>query len=201
MLAWWNSLEIALQVFYTIAFASSLVLVIQLFLNLFGLAAHDMDTSGGDAGGVPEHTDFETHSSGLALLSMRTVTAFFAGFGWAGVALLNSKMPMWGTLPIAFAVGTVFLLVVFYLMKAIFRLSESGNVDYGNAVGQTGTVYIPIPPQGKGAGQVQLVVQGRMRELPAVSEAAERLPSGTPVQVLKMLSDSTAVVRKLEVQG
>jgi hypothetical protein len=72
-------------------------------------------------------------------------------------------------------------------------------VDYRNAVGQSGAVYLPVPPARKGAGQVQLTVQGRLRELPCVTDGEEPLPTGARVRVVKVLDGGTALVRRLEV--
>jgi hypothetical protein len=93
-----------------------------------------------------------------------------------------------------------FVLVVFYLMREIYKLSETGNIDYQNAVGQIGTVYLPIPAKGKGTGQVQIKVQNRLREVPAVSNDDEELPARAPVKVVKLIGKTTLMVTKLEAE-
>ena len=203
MSEWWMSLSNSLRVFYVIGIASTLILVIQLILNLIGLAGSDMDVDAAGDVDIPgdvgiDHPDLAQHSSGLGLISIRTVIAFFVGFGWTGVMMLTAGRTLLVSVLVAFVVGVVFLLVVFYLMRMIFRLSESGNVDYRNAVGRTGTVYLPIPGQNRGAGQIQLVVQGRLRQTAAVTDGQEDLPVGTTVQVAKVVASSTMLVRKLE---
>ena len=204
MSIWWASLTGPEHVFYIIAFASTLFLVIQLLLNLIGLAGHDIDADASAGADIPhdvslDHVD-AAHHTGLAFISVRTVVAFFVGFGWAGVVMLSSKVSLPLTALFAFFIGLVFLVTIYYLMKAIFKLSETGNIDFKNAIGQSGTVYIPIPARGQGTGQVQVVVQGRLRELPAVTEEEAALPSGTPIKVTDIMGDSTMVVRKLEVK-
>jgi membrane protein implicated in regulation of membrane protease activity len=201
MTAWWTSLTAAQHLFYLIAIASTAVLAIQLFLNLVGLAGHDVDTTfASDADAVGAHDGLDAHSTGLGLLSVRTVVAFFVGFGWAGVVLLNHGQALFLAVLLAAVAGVLCMLLVFYLMRSILKLAETGNVNVENAVGQTGTVYIPIPSAGKGRGQIQVKVQGRLREVAAVTDAAEDLPTGTPVQVVKMAGDSTMIVRKLEIK-
>ena len=125
--------------------------------------------------------------------------AFFVGFGWGGVVTLRSGLSLPIAIVVAFVIGSGFLLIVFYIMKSIFKLSESGNIQLKNAVGQTGTVYITIPGGNKGKGQIQVKVQGRLRELEAVTDGQEDLPTGTTVSVVKVIGESTMVVRKLEV--
>jgi membrane protein implicated in regulation of membrane protease activity len=129
---------------------------------------------------------------------VRSVTAFFVGFGWGGVVSLRSGISLPLTIVLAFLMGAVFLFVVFYIMKSIFKLSDSGNIEYRNAVGQSGTVYIAIPAEGKGRGQIQVKVQGRLREVDAITDGKEELPTGTAVSVVKVIGDSTMVVKKME---
>ena len=203
---WWIALTGSQQVFYVIAIISTAILILQLILNLIGLAGDDMDMDIDHDVDLPtdaglEHPDLTPHSSGLGVISVRTVMAFFVGFGWAGAAALSSGWSIIPAVLVALAVGLVFLFVVFYLMRTIFRLSESGNVDYRNAVGKSGTVYLPVPAGSSGSGQIQVVVQGRLREITAMTDAKEDLPAGTPVQVVKVLGGSTMLVRKMEAES
>jgi hypothetical protein len=203
MSAWWSGLSGLEHLFYLIAFPSSFILFLQLILNLVGLGSHDVDTAMSadmPSGAVMDHPDLAAHSTGLGLLSVRTVVAFFVGFGWAGVVTLGLGLSPVPAVLTAFGVGVMFLLTVFQIMRTILRLSDTGNVDLSNAVGQTGTVYLPIPAKCAGVGQIQVVVQGRLREVQAATDGEDALPVGLPVQVVKMLSGSSALVRRLEVK-
>ena len=204
MSEWWITLTGAEQVFYTIAITSSAVLVVQFILNLIGLAGQDMDMdtdSDFDVGAdFDVGDDFDVHDTGLGMLSVRTVLAFFVGLGWTGVAMLGSGMPQGGSVIVALLGGAFFMFVVFWLMRTIYSLTESGNIVVASALGQTGTVYLPIPPQGQGTGQVQLVVQGRLRELPAVTTGEERLPTNTHVRVERVLDHDVLLVRRVQVE-
>ena len=102
-------------------------------------------------------------------------------------------------LVLAVLAGAVFMVVVYWLMKAIYKLSDSGNVDFRNAVGRTGNVYFPIPAKGQGVGQVQVTVQDRLREIPAVTDGDDELKTGTSIRVVRVLDGGTVVVRRLEV--
>jgi membrane protein implicated in regulation of membrane protease activity len=211
MVAWWSSLQMAEQVFYLIGMLATAILLVQLVLNLIGLGMHDADMSGPDGGDIDgadagdvsggdfEHPDLPAHSSGLGMISFRTVLAFMVGFGWSGALSIESGLSILPALLLAVLAGTVFMVVVYWLMKAIYRLSDSGNVDFRNAAGRTGTVYIPIPAMGVGSGQVQVSVQDRLREIPAVTDGDEALKTGTAIRVVKVLDGGTVVVRRLEV--
>jgi membrane protein implicated in regulation of membrane protease activity len=211
MVAWWLSLQMAEQVFYLIGILATAILLVQLVLNLIGLGMHDADMSGPDGGGVDgavggelaggdfEHPDLPAHSSGLGMISFRTVLAFMVGFGWSGGLSIESGISILPALLLAVLAGTAFMVVVYWLMRAIYKLSDSGNVDFRNAAGKTGTVYIPIPASGGGSGQVQVSVQDRLREIPAVTDGDEPLKTGTAVRVVKVLDGGTLIVRRLEV--
>ncbi|NQT20334.1 MAG: hypothetical protein HQ592_11560 [Planctomycetes bacterium] len=203
MAEWWTALTYAQQTFYVIAFSSTLILVLQLILNLVGLVGGESDFDGGidhdfEVPDGADLSDLDAHSSGLGLVSIRTVIAFFVGFGWGGAAMLKLDVPLVAATVVALLIGGVFGITVFYLMKCIYGLSASGNIDYRNAVGAVGTVYLPIPPDGQGSGRIQVTVQGRLRELPAVTDGKEKLPSGAAVTVVKAIGASTMLVRKLQ---
>ena len=199
MTEWWAALSLIEQVLYAIAATSSLVLILQLLLNLIGLAGHEADFGGhSDVDVSPDTPDLDGHSSGLGLISFRAVTAFFVGFGWTGIVMINNGMHQSLAIVIATAVGCFFVFVVFYLMKQILGLAETGNIDYANAVGEIGTIYLPVPPGRSGRGQVQIKVQGRLRELHALTDHREQIKSGTPVRVVEILGGATMLVKKLE---
>lgn len=203
MLEWWESLTNLQQVFYAIAGVSTVILFLQLVLNLIGLAGdHDIDGAGMHAD-VPDgvdvdHPDLTPHSSGLGLISFRTITAFCVGFGWTGVVTLGSGLAPELSIPIAVFIGLFFVMTVFYIMKEIYKLADQGNIDFRNAIGQIGTVYVTVPAKKQGVGQVQVKVQGRLREIPAVTYGDDELATREPVKVVKLIGRGTLVVRKLE---
>jgi len=220
---WWDTFSWAEQFFFIIGFVSTAILIVQFVLNLIGLAGHDTDFGDmhdvgmdvpHDVGldvphdvGVDVPHDFDidapdldVHDTGFGIFSIRTILAFLIGFGWAGVIMLRADASLFLSVFVAVMVGSVFMLVVFWLMRAIYGLSESGTIDLRNAAGATGSVYLPIPPQEHGIGQVQVVVQGRLREIPAITDSNQALPTGTRIRVVKVLTDDTVVVRRLEVE-
>lgn len=184
---WWSDLDIAHKVFYAIAIATSALLVIQLVLSFFGLdgdAEMDVDT------------DVE-HGGGMGILSVRTVTAFFTGFGWGGVAALEAGVGLIPAILLAVVAGTVLMGGVFVLMRALFAMRYSGTLDYRNAIGEAGTVYLPVPPAMSGPGQIEVMVQGRLRVVQAFTRAPERIPNQARVRVVELLDAQTLVVEPL----
>lgn len=184
---WWSDLDIAHKVFYAIAIATSAVLVVQLVLSFFGLdgdAEMDVDT------------DVE-HGGGMGILSIRTVTAFFTGFGWGGVAALEAGVGLIPSILLAVVAGAVLMGGVFFLMRALYAMRYSGTLDYRNAIGEAGTVYLPVPAAMSGPGQIEVMVQGRLRVVPAFTRAPERLPNQARVRVVELLDAQTLVVEPL----
>lgn len=186
MIEWWGSLTGDEQVFFGIAFLSTGFMAIQLLLNLMGLAAAELDVEVGDV----------DDPSGLGLLSLRTILAFLVGFGWGGAAMAQEGYPLPKSMPIATVSGIIFLLSVFFLMRFLHGLSESGNVEVTDKLkGKSGTVYLKIPSKREGNGQVQILVQGRLREVSAVTDGDE-IATGVSVEVLEVLSGDVLLVQK-----
>jgi hypothetical protein len=184
---WWNSLLIEKQIFYAIGLFSLAVLLLQILLTLVGVGHHDADFSG--------HHD---HDTGMGLLTVRTVTAFFVGFGWAGVIMLNRGYSMMAAIGTGAATGLVFLLTTAFLIRNLLRLQSSGgNIDYNGAIGLVGTVYITIPGAEAGGGQVELNIQGRLMMVDAYTKAASTLRPNSKVKVVGLIGGSTLLVEPL----
>lgn len=167
-----------LPLFYGIALVASLVLVVQVVLTFFGF--DDFDADGADFG------------SGI--VTLRSLTGFFGGFGWTGVLMLESGFSTGVSTLAGVVVGIVLMLSFAYLMKLLYSLRESGNVELEAAIGKTGTVYVSIPPGGASVGQIQIMVQGRLQVVPASTNSAERIPSGGHVRVLDLIDGMTLLV-------
>jgi hypothetical protein len=190
---WWQSINWELKAFYAIAIPATIILVLQTILTAFGGDADDIPDADGD-GSI--HDD-----SGLGLISARTVIPFLAGFGWTGVICLKNGLGMLLTMPIALAVGAALMAGVYGIMRALWGLRETGTIDYANAVGEVGTVYLPVPPGREGAGQVEVMVQGRLMVVEAFTESPERLENRSRVRVVENLGSNSLLVKPLAEEG
>ena len=83
---------------------------------------------------------------------------------------------------------------VAWVFKTLYGLSESGSVQIGFAIGHRGTVYLTIPAEGQGKGQIQLKLQGATQTLDAVTYENQPIKTGTNVKVTEVLEDNTLVV-------
>lgn len=188
MTEWWNSLLIEKQIFYAIGLLSIAILVLQILLVAIGVGHHgDIDFSG--------HGD---HDSGMGLLTVRTVTAFFVGFGWTGAIMLNHGYSIVPAIVAGAATGMAFLFTTWFLIHNLLRLqSGGGNVDYKNAIGSVGTVYITIPAAEAGGGQIELNIQGRLMMAEAYTKAASSLKPNSKARVVALIGESTLLVEPL----
>ncbi len=181
---WWEPLSFGLKFFYAIGIISLTVLAIQVILSLFV----------GIEGGV----DIGDHDSGMGMLSVRGITAFFVGLGWAGVVLMQRGMALPFAIGISLVVGFGMMVAIYIMMRSLMKLESSGSLDYSNAVGQMGTVYVTIPPVKRPGGQVETMIQGRLVTAEALQRGSQPLKPGTKVQVVEKVGASTLIVEPVE---
>lgn len=193
--------------FLVCAVVGGTILICQFVLTLVGLGgehgidfshdvAHDFagdaghDAAGGDAHGADgdDHAATQQHGSSwlFAVISFRTLVAAATFFGLVGSAAQSARQPIGVQLLLATAAGVGAMYGVHWLMRSISRLGEDATLRVKNALGQEGTVYVPIAANRAHAGKIQLKVQNRLVEYEAVTSVAERLATGTKVRVVGM---------------
>lgn len=193
MINWWNSLMPSQQILALIAIPSTLILIVQTVLVLFGFG------DGGDGSDVDadDILDGDSADGGLSLFSVRGIVSMLCIMGWSGVALLETSLPKAVSIALSFLLGVATLIGMAYLMRAIYSLQSSGNIDYGNAIGKVGQVYIPIPAGGKAGGKITLTVQEKLTECEAISVGETALPTGSYVRVTAVGEGGVLVVEPL----
>ena len=182
---WWGSLEGAYRVFYALGIVSALALLVQVILAVFGL--DDLfDAADGE---------------GTSLLSLRTVSGFLAGFGWTGVVMIRAGYSTLGASIGGTVVGLLFAGILFLIIRVMMGLRHSGTIDYRNAVGVAGKVYAPIGASLKKPGQVEVLVQGRLRTVAAMTRHDQELPTLTRIRVVDTLDSNTLLVAPLDAEA
>lgn len=223
MAAWWESLTALERAFACAAIPATLLLAIQTVMLLFGLVGqHDGDLSpqggpdGADISASPDGgydidfnhdgvTDLHTHDAaagyhegvfdpGLRLLTVRGLIAFFAVGGWTGLTMLRGGISAALSTAVALCAGLLSMAVLAWMLKLAMRLQSDGTTDIRNAIGVSGSVYIPIPSARADKGKVMLMLQGKLTELDAVTDAAVPIKTGAEVQVLSVTHGNTLVV-------
>ena len=90
-------------------------------------------------------------------------------------------------------VGIAWMLAL--LLKGVYSLQSSGNIEAGRCIGQQGRVEVLVPGSSKGHGRVTLVLDGRQRSFHAVTHG-EDLLTGTSVLVLSINDDNSLSVSR-----
>ncbi len=217
---WWNGLKLVEQILYCIAVPASLILIIQTVIMLLGIGHggegfNPSDTSGLD---VPDSVDTDMSFDGSAdidtdmsghdvnnptdladfrLLSVQSVIAFLTIFGWSGITAISNGMIEWAALLLAAVLGFGAMFLVAKIIQWSSKLAQNGTFNVKNLLGESGTVYIPIPEKGKGSGKINISCGERFMEYDAVTEEQELLKTGTPVRVVDIIAGSTLVVEKI----
>jgi len=216
MSEWFRS-DPVLAMMYILAIPATVVLILQTILLLFGMGGEDgsleSDTGGiGDADDADFDTDSEMDAdtdidgeidgemagdTGLRLFTVRGMVAFFSVGGWAGISAIRLGASQLTAVLIALVMGIVALFLVALFFKWIPRIQHNGTLRLSNAVGSTGEVYITVPANGEGSGKVNVIVQGQLSELTAVSYCDHALRFGEKVRVTGTIGDNTLVVEPL----
>ena len=191
MSEWWDGLTLLNQIFVTIAIPATLIMIIQSLMMFFGFGFDsdaDMDIS--------DQTDFDADdaSDGLSLITVRGMVAFFSIGGWSGLVASTGGLPNVASIVIAFVACSLALIAIAYLFKVYLKLQISGNVKISNAVGKTGKVYIPIPANKSGTGQITILVQERLVQLSAITNENRILKTGEFVVVSELIDEQTVLV-------
>ncbi len=179
-------------VYFIMGLTATIIFMIRLGIALFfGDDGGDFELDEG--GGLADASD-----ASFQLFSLLSVTAFFMGTGWMGLACRYD----WGlgggvSLAIAVGFGMFMMALAAYLMKWVHSLSEEKSYDTTTAVGTSARVYLTVPAKGQGEGQIEVNVSGRRKVMRAVS-AGDELAAFTSVTVIAAQNDETLVVEAKE---
>lgn len=199
IIEWWNSLSLLSQIFTCIAFPATLVLLIQTVMMLIGF---------GDDSDVPDSTEADLDADvddiphdfegldGLRIFTVRGIVAFLVVFGWVGAVLDGAGVKMYITVPVSALCGFLMMVILAILLKFVMKLRSEGNVDNRNAVGTSGRVYLTIPPSRSGEGKVQVMLQGSLTEINAVTDETDPIKTGSEIVVIGVSGQTSLVVKR-----
>ena len=208
MFDWWNSLELATQIFYCIAVPSTLVLLIQSVLTFMGIGDGidadvdtDVDLDLNAADGVfgdnqPAEAPDTDGMEGMRLFTFRGIVAFLVVLGWVGVAMSASGVSLYITIPVALVCGFAMMFSLALILRAVMRLRSDGNTDNRNAIGIAGKVQLTVPPSRTGEGKVHVMLQGAYVERNAVTDDEEAIPTGSEIIVIGVSGQTDLVVKR-----
>lgn len=185
-----QTFEPLLRAFWFIAIPVSVIFIIQTIMTFIGSDA--MDGVGVDFDG-----DFGEVEAPFQLFSLRNLINFLLGFSWSGIAFYEtiSSKPL--LLIFAIIVGVVFVGIFFLVIKQLMKLAEENSFKMNEALGKTAEVYLTIPAEKSGKGKILVSVKGSVRELDAMTESTETIPSSTLVKVVKVENNNVLIVERI----
>ncbi len=184
------------KVFWYIALPFTLFFLIQSVLTIFGISGGGADSADFD-GDLDVDTDGDGDvGAGFQILSLKNFIIFFTVFGWTGIVAYSNGSSKGMTIFWATLVGFLMMLTYAAITYFIYKLAESGNFKMSDAVDEIAEVYIPIKAKKGGMGKVQINIQGSTRELQAITEEEEDIPTGTIVRVIGVVNNQVLLVKK-----
>ncbi len=140
--------------------------------------------------------DVDDSTEAFRVFSLQAVAAFLMGFGWiALLAYRVEEMSLAMSTLVGVAAGLGLMWLLLWLLRVVYSMQASGNIPIESASGTTGTVYVGVPAEGAGKGEVRLVIDGRQRMFRAVTDG-EELTRDTPIRVVRVNSDHTVLVER-----
>ena len=186
MIETFSAMPVMLKVYWICAVAASIFFIIQAIAVFMGFDS-DSDFDGGGE-------DFDL--DGFHLISVKSLTSFVLGFGWAGVLFWDDFSGI-ALSAISIGVGLVFMLLIAFLMFQIMKLNRDNTFHTTATVGKIAEVYLRIPAHKKSSGKVVVSVNGSMHELEALTNEANDIPTGGKVRIVEAVDEDTVIVEAI----
>jgi len=186
---WFSALDGFSKFFWIIALTGSLIFVFVIITTFLGMDGGD------DFDGVDSEIDGDA-GIGFQFITFKNLVGFFTIFGWIGIACINAGFSKPVSAIVAFGCGLLMMSVMAAMFYGMRKLSDSGTLDYKNAIGAIGEVYLTVGDNRTKMGKVSVRVQGTLRELEALSDSLSELKSGTIIQVVDVTSNGILIVEQ-----
>ena len=177
--------------------------MIMLIIGIDGGAGSDFDVHDGIDSGLDVSDEIgDGHSDinvplNFKLITFRNIIVFFTIFSWAGIVGVKNNYGTIGTLAFAVILGAVVVIILSAVYYLLLKATESGTMDIKNSIGAEGNVYLSIPKNGEGVGQVQVIIQGSLRDLEAIS-LESRIETGKKVKVVGITNEGKLIVEEIK---
>jgi hypothetical protein len=186
---WWQNMANFEKIFWVIAILFSLMFLVQAVLSFTG-GDSDSDSAMGDADVSIDADDGLGHQ----FFTIKNMIAFFTVFGWTGIAFIKGGMSQAVTVGAAFVAGALMVTMMMLLFRSMSKLKHSGTLELSNALNKIGETYLMIPAQRNGYGKVHIKVQGSLKELQAITDDVNAIPTGKLVKVVEILNNNILIV-------
>ena len=183
--AWWEGLSGVLKIYWSLAVPFTLFFVLQLILSFFG---------GDSPDDLPDSEIEADHGISFQFLTVKNLVGFFTIFSWTGIACIDAGLSNGITLLISTVAGLLMMSLMAGLFYLMMKSGADGTMKIKSAMGQSGEVYLTIPPKRAGIGKIQVKVTGSLRTLDAMTDDQESLPTGKFIKVVDILNDNVLLV-------
>jgi membrane protein implicated in regulation of membrane protease activity len=195
---WFTEMPGDEKMFTFCAAVGGVLFILRLVLMFLGAGDQDADMDLDadvdahiDAAGDVGSADFS-----FKILSLQGLTAFFTMFGLVGLAMKrDSGMSTSWALLGGFLAGLAGVWLVSWVFCLFKKLQDNGTLNYKNALGQEGRIYLKIPANG--TGKIEVAVQGRLLVLNARARDQEEIPTDARVKVVEVARGNIMIVEKL----
>ena len=164
------------EVYWYVAIISTGLVGLIILMNILGFDLDDMD--------LDIDADF---------FSFNSLIGFFCVGGWIGyLGSSSTDYDQWLLLSISILFGLMTYVGSILILRRMKNWESSGNIELKNAIGNVGKVYLTIPAKEDGEGQVEVLVQGRLKILRAITPK-ESIPTGEKVLVYDVRENKLVV--------
>jgi len=184
---WVNSLSIIEKVYWASAILATVLFLVQTVMAFIGVD--------GDAHEAID-VELEEPTLGSQFFTLKSMLGFFMLFGWAGLGALELELPLWAVALMSIVAGGIMMLLTALIFYGMSKMTDNGTLKIRNAVNSFGEVYLVIPASRGGMGKVQITVQGALRELDALTDDPNGIPTGSIVQVIDIMNERILIVTR-----
>ena len=166
------------------------LLILLLLISIIGGMDFDGDVDADAGGDMDAHSDGSSADAGLGLL--KTLLTFISvGAFTARAIFLNTSWSWTLVILSSLIAGGVAVMLLTWFFRWLLRNQEEGTWHLWQAEGKMGTVYVPIPPDGK--GRITVLIDEVNREIAARSENGRQLATHEKVMVIEAKKDYVIV--------
>ena len=186
MTEWYLELSSFEKTYWIITGVSTLIFLFVLVTTFIGA-----DTD--DIGDVDAEIDADT-GAGFQFFTFKNVVAFFAIFGWSGIASIDAGNSVSTTIIISLLCGLVMMFIMAAMFYYISKLTSSGTLKMQNALNSIGEVYLTVGANRSKTGKIQIKIQGALRELEALTDHNEDLKQGKIIKVIEVTNNGILII-------
>jgi membrane protein implicated in regulation of membrane protease activity len=186
MIEWFQELTSFQQTYWILAGISTFMFLLVLITTLIGAGSDDL-------GDIDSEIDADT-GAGFQFFTLKNLVAFFAIFGWSGIASIDAGNSKSVTIIISVFFGLLMMFVMAALFYYISKLTASGTLKMKNALNAIGEVYLTVGANRSRTGKIQIKIQGALRELEALTDHNEDLKQGKIIKVIEVTNNGILII-------